>query len=144
MDNIIEADISTKSLWPTHRKYSNLARATMFLDDIWQSLGAVAPSAGRTQSRARHVRGTIWSCLSQSQRGARKTGPNEAGQYTSQRGLIDIQINGAYGFDFSVFDGDEQAYKDGLASVAEKIVETGVTSYVYRSSQWTSANTSTD
>ncbi|KAK0453610.1 carbohydrate esterase family 9 protein [Armillaria borealis] len=45
-------------------------------------------------------------------------------------GLIDIQINGAYGFDFSVFDGDEQAYKDGLASVAEKIVETGVTSLV--------------
>ncbi|KAK0468333.1 carbohydrate esterase family 9 protein [Desarmillaria tabescens] len=45
-------------------------------------------------------------------------------------GLIDIQINGAYGFDFSVFDGDEQTYKDGLASVAEKIVETGVTSLV--------------
>ncbi|KAK0490997.1 carbohydrate esterase family 9 protein [Armillaria novae-zelandiae] len=45
-------------------------------------------------------------------------------------GLIDIQINGAYGFDFSVFDGDEQAYKDGLASVAAKIVETGVTSLV--------------
>ncbi|KAK0190972.1 carbohydrate esterase family 9 protein [Armillaria mellea] len=45
-------------------------------------------------------------------------------------GLIDIQINGAYGFDFSVFDGDEQAYKDGLATVAEKIVETGVTSLV--------------
>ncbi|KAK7036426.1 N-acetyl-glucosamine-6-phosphate deacetylase [Paramarasmius palmivorus] len=45
-------------------------------------------------------------------------------------GLIDIQINGAYGFDFSVFDGDEGAYKDGLRRVASKIVETGVTSLV--------------
>lgn len=41
---------------------------------------------------------------------------------------MDIQINGAYGFDFSVFDGDEEAYKMGLANVARKIVETGVTS----------------
>lgn len=45
-------------------------------------------------------------------------------------GLIDIQINGAYGFDFSVFDGDVAAYQDGMKLVAEKIVETGVTSLV--------------
>jgi len=45
-------------------------------------------------------------------------------------GLIDIQINGAYGFDFSVYDGDEAAYKQGMLHVAEKIVETGVTSLV--------------
>ncbi|KAF5368425.1 hypothetical protein D9758_002214 [Tetrapyrgos nigripes] len=45
-------------------------------------------------------------------------------------GLIDIQINGGYGFDFSVFDGDEEAYKKGMELVAEKIVETGVTSLV--------------
>ncbi|KAF9268588.1 Metallo-dependent hydrolase [Marasmius fiardii PR-910] len=45
-------------------------------------------------------------------------------------GLIDIQINGAYGFDFSVFEGDEQAYEDGLKRVAKNIVETGVTSLV--------------
>ncbi|KAK7465438.1 N-acetyl-glucosamine-6-phosphate deacetylase [Stygiomarasmius scandens] len=45
-------------------------------------------------------------------------------------GLIDIQINGAYGFDFSVFDGDEEAYKKGMELIAEKIVETGVTSLV--------------
>ncbi|ESK97362.1 n-acetylglucosamine-6-phosphate deacetylase [Moniliophthora roreri MCA 2997] len=45
-------------------------------------------------------------------------------------GLIDIQINGAYGFDFSVFDGDEAAYRQGLRRVAENIVETGVTSLV--------------
>jgi N-acetylglucosamine-6-phosphate deacetylase len=42
-------------------------------------------------------------------------------------GLIDIQINGAYGFDFSVYDGDNAAYRRGLKLVAEKIVETGVT-----------------
>ncbi|KIK67522.1 carbohydrate esterase family 9 protein [Collybiopsis luxurians FD-317 M1] len=45
-------------------------------------------------------------------------------------GLIDIQINGAYGFDFSVFDGDVDAYKNSLRDVAERIVETGVTSFV--------------
>ncbi|KAJ7686521.1 Metallo-dependent hydrolase [Mycena rosella] len=45
-------------------------------------------------------------------------------------GLIDIQINGAYGFDFSVYDGNDDAYKQGMKLVAEKIVETGVTSLV--------------
>ncbi|KZT03990.1 carbohydrate esterase family 9 protein [Laetiporus sulphureus 93-53] len=45
-------------------------------------------------------------------------------------GLLDIQINGAYGFDFSVYDGDDEAYREGLKTVAEKIVETGVTSLV--------------
>ncbi|KIP08673.1 carbohydrate esterase family 9 protein [Phlebiopsis gigantea 11061_1 CR5-6] len=45
-------------------------------------------------------------------------------------GYLDIQINGAYGFDFSVFDGDHEAYRQGLKNVAEKIVETGVTSLV--------------
>lgn len=45
-------------------------------------------------------------------------------------GLIDIQINGAYGFDFSVYDGDDKTYKEGLKMIAERIVETGVTSCV--------------
>lgn len=43
-------------------------------------------------------------------------------------GYMDIQINGAYGFDFSVFDGNHDAYRYGVKTVAEKIVETGVTS----------------
>lgn len=43
---------------------------------------------------------------------------------------MDIQINGAYGFDFSVYDGDDEAYRQGMKTVAEKIVETGVTSCV--------------
>ncbi|KAL1672244.1 Metallo-dependent hydrolase [Schizophyllum commune] len=43
-------------------------------------------------------------------------------------GFLDIQINGAYGFDFSVYEGDDEAYSSGLKTVAEKIVETGVTS----------------
>lgn len=44
-------------------------------------------------------------------------------------GLIDIQINGAYGFDFSIFENeDEKAYDDGLRMIAARIVETGVTS----------------
>ena len=44
-------------------------------------------------------------------------------------GLIDIQINGAYGFDFSVYESDDQAYQVGLKNVAKKIVETGVTAF---------------
>lgn len=44
--------------------------------------------------------------------------------------MIDIQINGAYGFDFSVYEGDDQAYQSGLRDVAERIVETGVTAFV--------------
>ncbi|KZV66441.1 carbohydrate esterase family 9 protein [Peniophora sp. CONT] len=45
-------------------------------------------------------------------------------------GFLDIQINGAYGFDFSVYDGDDEAFRKGLEHVAEKIVETGVTALV--------------
>ena len=45
-------------------------------------------------------------------------------------GFIDSQINGAYGVDFSVYEGDPDAYRRGLSTVAEKIVETGVTSCV--------------
>ncbi|KAF8891794.1 Metallo-dependent hydrolase [Infundibulicybe gibba] len=44
-------------------------------------------------------------------------------------GFIDIQINGAYGFDFSVYDGDDEAYRNGMKMIAERIIETGVTSY---------------
>lgn len=44
--------------------------------------------------------------------------------------MIEIQINGAYGFDFSVYTGDDQVYRDGLWNVAEQIVETGVTASV--------------
>ncbi|KAF8505357.1 Metallo-dependent hydrolase [Hysterangium stoloniferum] len=44
-------------------------------------------------------------------------------------GFIDAQINGAYGFDFSIFnDGDEKAYDEGLRMISKRIVETGVTS----------------
>lgn len=41
-------------------------------------------------------------------------------------GFLDIQINGAYGFDFSIYE-DDQHYNDGLRMVASRIVETGVT-----------------
>ncbi|KAF9486026.1 Metallo-dependent hydrolase [Pholiota conissans] len=43
-------------------------------------------------------------------------------------GLIDTQINGAYGFDFSVYEDDDEAYHQGLQMIVERIVETGVTS----------------
>ncbi|KAH7883226.1 carbohydrate esterase family 9 protein [Phlebopus sp. FC_14] len=45
-------------------------------------------------------------------------------------GFIDIQINGGYGFDFSVYDGDDETYRNGLKLVAERIIETGVTALV--------------
>ncbi|KAF9529673.1 hypothetical protein CPB83DRAFT_811717 [Crepidotus variabilis] len=43
-------------------------------------------------------------------------------------GFLDIQINGAYGFDFSVYEKDDETYQRGLYTVASRIVETGVTS----------------
>lgn len=50
-------------------------------------------------------------------------------------GLIDVQINGAYGVDFSELnvedpDGGEGAFVEGLEVVARRIVETGCTSFV--------------
>lgn len=50
-------------------------------------------------------------------------------------GLIDVQINGAYGVDFSELsvddpDGGESAFVEGLQVVARRIVETGCTSFV--------------
>jgi N-acetylglucosamine-6-phosphate deacetylase len=49
--------------------------------------------------------------------------------------LIDVQINGAFGVDFSELevsaaDGGEGAYIDGLEKVAKRIVSTGCTSFV--------------
>lgn len=49
---------------------------------------------------------------------------------SSSPGFIDIQINGGFGFDFSIYDGDDQRYRDGLKLVAQRIVETGVTALV--------------
>ena len=45
----------------------------------------------------------------------------------SSPGFMDIQINGAYNFDFSIFQGDKNAYREGLKDVARRMVETGVT-----------------
>ena len=50
--------------------------------------------------------------------------------YFSSPGFLDIQLNGAYNFDFSVYEGDDEVYRQGLEMVAERIVETGITSYV--------------
>lgn len=48
--------------------------------------------------------------------------------YLCSPGFLDIQINGAYGFDFSVYEGDDEQYRKGLLHVSKSIVETGVTS----------------
>jgi N-acetylglucosamine-6-phosphate deacetylase len=48
-------------------------------------------------------------------------------------GLIDVQINGAYGVDFSELEPTpegEAAYLAGLDKVSARIVETGTTAYV--------------
>ncbi|SJX61806.1 uncharacterized protein SRS1_12790 [Sporisorium reilianum f. sp. reilianum] len=45
-------------------------------------------------------------------------------------GFIDVQINGGYGVDFSEFDGDEHGYLRRLDEFAQRILETGVTSFV--------------
>jgi len=46
-------------------------------------------------------------------------------------GLIDVQLNGAYGFDFSVIPEDGAAsYGKGVLRVNRNLVSTGVTSYM--------------
>jgi N-acetylglucosamine-6-phosphate deacetylase len=46
-------------------------------------------------------------------------------------GLIDVQLNGAFGFDFSVIpDGGSEPYSKGLARVNRSLITTGVTSYL--------------
>ncbi|KAM0748066.1 Metallo-dependent hydrolase [Meredithblackwellia eburnea MCA 4105] len=45
-------------------------------------------------------------------------------------GFIDAQINGAYGVDFSLFNGNRDHYLKGLEKVAKEIVETGTTSFL--------------
>lgn len=45
-------------------------------------------------------------------------------------GLIDVQLNGAHGFDFSVPQSTPEEYEKGLHEVNRGLVRTGVTSYL--------------
>lgn len=45
-------------------------------------------------------------------------------------GFIDVQFNGAFGFDFSSIGDDMQTYHEGLQQLNRRIVKTGVTSYL--------------
>jgi N-acetylglucosamine-6-phosphate deacetylase len=45
-------------------------------------------------------------------------------------GFIDVQFNGAYGFDFSVEQEDIVSYAKGVRRVNENLIKTGVTSYL--------------
>lgn len=45
-------------------------------------------------------------------------------------GLIDIQLNGAQGFDFSVPCATKEEYDEGLRAVNKGLARTGVTSYL--------------
>ncbi|KAF2097907.1 N-acetylglucosamine-6-phosphate deacetylase [Rhizodiscina lignyota] len=45
-------------------------------------------------------------------------------------GLIDVQLNGGFGFDFSVVPDDISAYAKGLQRLNKSLIETGVTSYL--------------
>lgn len=45
-------------------------------------------------------------------------------------GLIDVQLNGAQGFDFSVPQSTREEYEKGLHEVNRALVRTGVTSYL--------------
>ncbi|GMS90356.1 hypothetical protein PENTCL1PPCAC_12531, partial [Pristionchus entomophagus] len=44
-------------------------------------------------------------------------------------GFIDIQINGGFGFDFSTWPEDSEAYENGVAMVSKRLLEHGITSY---------------
>ncbi|KZP27636.1 carbohydrate esterase family 9 protein [Athelia psychrophila] len=63
-------------------------------------------------------------------RGERPARTVDLGGNILSPGFMDIQINGAYGVDFSLHDGDDAAYVRGLAEVSRRIVETGVTALV--------------
>jgi N-acetylglucosamine-6-phosphate deacetylase len=45
-------------------------------------------------------------------------------------GLIDVQLNGAQGFDFSVPKASKEEYDEGLRMVNKGLARTGVTSYL--------------
>jgi N-acetylglucosamine-6-phosphate deacetylase len=45
-------------------------------------------------------------------------------------GLIDVQLNGAFGFNFSTWIDDDKTYVQKVDHVNQKLVETGVTSYM--------------
>lgn len=45
-------------------------------------------------------------------------------------GFIDVQVNGAFGFDFSAIPEDMTTYQEGLHSVNHGLLKTGVTSYL--------------
>ncbi|GMS86178.1 hypothetical protein PENTCL1PPCAC_8353, partial [Pristionchus entomophagus] len=44
-------------------------------------------------------------------------------------GFIDIQINGGFGFNFSTWPEDAEAYENGVAMVSKRLLEHGITSY---------------
>jgi len=45
-------------------------------------------------------------------------------------GFIDVQLNGAFGFDFSVVLDDMSMFAEGLSRVRKALIQTGVTSYL--------------
>ena len=45
-------------------------------------------------------------------------------------GLIDVQLNGAFGFDFSCTPEDMSVYGKTLRQVNKNLIQTGVTSYL--------------
>ena len=45
-------------------------------------------------------------------------------------GFIDVQLNGAKGFDFSLPQASKEVYDEGLAEVNRELVKMGVTSYL--------------
>lgn len=45
-------------------------------------------------------------------------------------GFLDLQINGAYGFDFSEDNADVEGYKDRFRDVRRKLIATGTTSFL--------------
>ena len=63
-----------------------------------------------------------------------KTAPDQVvdlGGRILSPGLIDTQLNGAYGFDFSVIPDDgAAAYRKGVCRVNKSLIATGVTSYL--------------
>jgi N-acetylglucosamine-6-phosphate deacetylase len=63
----------------------------------------------------------------------RRTGPSivhDLGGRIIAPGFIDTQLNGAFGFDFSVPADEPSKYRDSVERVNKQLVKTGVTSYL--------------
>ncbi|KAI5814187.1 hypothetical protein BZA77DRAFT_339171 [Pyronema omphalodes] len=86
------------------------------------------------------IPGDLWICASTGKiidqqdvfykQAIRPSAVHDLGGRILAPGLIDVQLNGGWGFDFSVPTERPQDFKDGVQMVNKQLIKTGVTSYL--------------